>query len=368
MLTHLRRATAHTFTHILETAHTAAAVDSQEHTRAQRERALPTPQPDAIVGRAGHDFRAVGREAHRIHVAAVGARPFVKRRQCRRVCTTRTHTVSHCTLRTRLPPGALETTESEQTKLTPQLYALVSRARHDPRAIGREAHGIHIAAAGAQPLSHQRQCRICAAQQHTHTLAADSHTVAARRSTREDGARECRPPQSLMLESEEPDTIFVPSGEKTTDHTSALWAHVCSATSASVDPSAPRKRAHTHSATSCSTLRHQEDTREQREQHRAPHSSSMPRLEPDTILVPSGEKLTECTEWLWALACSASIASVDASAPPNRTRHGIHARVRVCVMGEMQWNAEREGLLRSIMPPAAVPQAILVLSGENAHE
>eukprot|EP00966_Prymnesium_polylepis_P331861 7387425-Prymnesium_polylepis.3 len=37
-------------------------------------------------------------------------------------------------------------------------------------------------------------------------------------------------------------------------------------------------------------------------------------LEPDTILVPSGEKLTERTKVLWALVCSSTSASVDPSA------------------------------------------------------
>eukprot|EP00966_Prymnesium_polylepis_P165506 3826233-Prymnesium_polylepis.1 len=39
----------------------------------------------------------------------------------------------------------------------PDVDAIVVRARHDPCAVGREAHGIHQAAVGAQLLRHQRQ-------------------------------------------------------------------------------------------------------------------------------------------------------------------------------------------------------------------
>mmetsp|Transcript_15190 Transcript_15190/g.45584 ORF Transcript_15190/g.45584 Transcript_15190/m.45584 type:complete len:89 (-) Transcript_15190:340-606(-) len=83
-----------------------------------------------------------------------------------------------------------------------------------------------------------------------------------------------------MLLSEEPDTIFVPSGEKLTEYTSLLWALVRSSSGASVAAS---------------------------------HSCMLLSREPDTILVPSGEKPTEYTWLLWALGCSATSASVDAS-------------------------------------------------------
>ena len=40
----------------------------------------------------------------------------------------------------------------------------------------------------------------------------------------------------------------------------------------------------------------------------------LPSDEPDTILVPSGEKPTEYTRPLWALGCSSTSAILDASA------------------------------------------------------
>eukprot|EP00966_Prymnesium_polylepis_P242335 5604218-Prymnesium_polylepis.1 len=47
---------------------------------------------------------------------------------------------------------------------------------------------------------------------------------------------------------------------------------------------------------------------------RSPHSLMLVSLDTDTILVPSGEKATEFTQSLWAIVCSATSASVDASA------------------------------------------------------
>mmetsp|Transcript_15185 Transcript_15185/g.45556 ORF Transcript_15185/g.45556 Transcript_15185/m.45556 type:complete len:103 (-) Transcript_15185:336-644(-) len=48
--------------------------------------------------------------------------------------------------------------------------------------------------------------------------------------------------------------------------------------------------------------------------------------EPDTILVPSGEKPTDCTALVWTLVCSSTSANVDASASritttPSATAH-----------------------------------------------
>eukprot|EP00966_Prymnesium_polylepis_P276096 6378868-Prymnesium_polylepis.2 len=81
-----------------------------------------------------------------------------------------------------------------------------------------------------------------------------------------------RPPHTLMLWSLEHDTILVPSGEKPTDITWPLWAFVRSATSASIDPSAPRN---------C--------TRRRRMSRHSPHHTQQQRtrpLESDGALTP----------------------------------------------------------------------------------
>ena len=56
-----------------------------------------------------------------------------------------------------------------------------------------------------------------------------------------------------------------------------------------------------------------------------PHNLMLPSMEPDTIVVPSGEKLTESTFPLWAFVCSATGANVDASVCRNKCAR-LHIR------------------------------------------
>ena len=149
------------------------------------------------------------------------------------------HSACHCSQRT----GA----QREEGSPTPEHDVSQVRARHDPRAVRREAYGIHAAVVG---LLYRRQRRgICAAQSRRAShlqpqFNARPETTVARKSTARGRARACAP-HSLMYWSYELDTILIPSGEKATDKMTSLWAFVRSATGASDDASAPRTHTHT---------------------------------------------------------------------------------------------------------------------------
>eukprot|EP00966_Prymnesium_polylepis_P331860 7387425-Prymnesium_polylepis.2 len=172
------------------------------------------------------------------------------------------------------------------------------------------------------PICSPTRVNVVASAPHTtaHTEASAASQTNKSTRTRECCASEGHPPQSLT--PNELDTIIFPLGEKPTEYTYVAWALVCSATNASVDASATRNRtpgklccAKSHFFAAKST-----DQRSTSE-GRLPHSLMMPfdtEPEPDTILVPSGEKPTQSTLSLWALVCSSTIANVNASTQHTR--------------------------------------------------
>ena len=109
------------------------------------------------------------------------------------------------------------------------------------------------------------------------------------------------------------DTIFVPSGENTTDLMTSLCAFVFSLNSSSLPARQANKR--------------QFWPRGNFEDSGAPDSQTLIvlLLDPDTILVPSGENATDTIQLLWASVFSLSIPSLSARQANRRqfwTRRG----------------------------------------------
>ena len=88
--------------------------------------------------------------------------------------------------------------------------------------------------------------------------------------------------QTLIVLSSDPDTILVPSGENATDMTTLLWAFVFSLSSSSLSARQANKRQFW-------------PRRGDFDIFGAPESQTLIVLsyDPDTILVPSGEKATD---------------------------------------------------------------------------
>jgi hypothetical protein len=105
----------------------------------------------------------------------------------------------------------------------------------------------------------------------------------------------------LIVLSNDPDTILVPSGEKATDVIKVLCAFVFSFN----NPSASARK-----ASRCQIWPRRRDLRDRG----APESQTLIVLsyDPDTILVPSGENATDATALLWAFVFSLSISSLSA--------------------------------------------------------
>jgi len=105
----------------------------------------------------------------------------------------------------------------------------------------------------------------------------------------------------LIVNSHDPDTILVPSGENATDVIQLLWASVFSLNS----PSASARQA---------SRRQFWTRRGDFEGKPAPESQTLIVLshDPDTILVPSGENATDTTASMWAFVFSLSSSSLSA--------------------------------------------------------
>ena len=108
--------------------------------------------------------------------------------------------------------------------------------------------------------------------------------------------------QTLIVLSNDPDTILVPSGENATDMIQLLWASVFSLNSSSVSARQANRRQFW-------------PRRGDFEGSGAPESQTLIVLssDPDTILVPSGENATDLIQLLWA-----SVFSLNSSIVPAR--------------------------------------------------
>ena len=133
-------------------------------------------------------------------------------RQRQRICDAPSHTHARTFSCTpfRTPPQHTRSTREQQRERappTPHFDAVVARARHDPRAVRREAHGIHPVAVCAWLLRHQRHIRRICATHHAGAQApsATAHcTFAATASIRQHSASERRSPQTVTLPPAEP--------------------------------------------------------------------------------------------------------------------------------------------------------------------
>ena len=109
--------------------------------------------------------------------------------------------------------------------------------------------------------------------------------------------------QTFIVLSTDPETIFVPSGENATERTWALWALAFSALSSKVAAREGRNGRFWPRKGDVGF-------------HNTPPSQTLMvlSLDPDTIVVPSGENTTELMKLLWALVFSATKARDEASA------------------------------------------------------
>ena len=114
-------------------------------------------------------------------------------------------------------------------------------------------------------------------------------------------ARSAPESQTLIVLSDDPDTIFVPSGENATDVTKWLCASFFSLNSSIV----PARQA---------SKRQFWPRRGDFEGSSAPKSQTLIvwSIDPDTIFFPSGENATDMTQLLWALTFSLNSSIVPA--------------------------------------------------------
>ena len=105
----------------------------------------------------------------------------------------------------------------------------------------------------------------------------------------------------MIVLSNDPDTILVPSGEKATDVIKLLCAFVFLLN----NPSASARK-----ASRCQIWPRRRDLRDRG----APESQTLivMSVDPDTILVPSGENATDVMVLLWAFIFSLNSSSVSA--------------------------------------------------------
>ncbi len=113
--------------------------------------------------------------------------------------------------------------------------------------------------------------------------------------------------QTLIVPPLHADTIFVPSGENTTDLMTSLWAFIFSLNSSSL----PARQA---------SKRQFWPRRGNFEDSGAPESQTLivPSSDSDTILVPSGENASDVMMSLWAL-----VFSLNSSSPPAQASRGV---------------------------------------------
>jgi hypothetical protein len=113
--------------------------------------------------------------------------------------------------------------------------------------------------------------------------------------------------QTLIVRSRDPDTILVPSGEKATEKTGVLWAFVFSLSSSSLPARQGNRRQFW-------------PRRGDFEGSGAPESQTLIvwSVDPDTILVPYGEKATDQTTPLCAFVFSLSSPSAPARQASKR--------------------------------------------------
>jgi hypothetical protein len=182
-----------------------------------------------------------------------------------------------------------------------------------------------------------------------------------------------RPESDKMMKSPQPDTILVPSGENPTESTTPR-AFDCSATGIKDEASGQCAR-NTHLPQMQPTVTHRPPTahtytytythtRARTHVHaseQSPHSLMLKSVEPDTTLVESGEKPTECTAPAWALVCSAISDNVEASATP-RTNTNVSAA------DPNTTYTERARAPHSLMLQSPEPEIIFVPSGEKPTE
>ena len=221
-----------------------------KHAIAQRERAsaahptLPRSRRQSMTRSSCRQVRS-SRTAQVLREQTV-AQPSAPASTHLRSARTPTHTLQ---LLPHLgPPPSQARQQHTARPRTPHCQAPFARARRDPRAVGRKAHGLHKVDVGAHLHRHQRQCgRICAPHHmHSHLQTLPHQHAHRTHKHASSTSSERNPPHTFMLLSLEPDTIRVPSGEKLTEKTMSLWALVSTTSSASVDASAHRSAAVTH--------------------------------------------------------------------------------------------------------------------------
>ena len=120
------------------------------------------------------------------------------------------------------------------------------------------------------------------------------------------GAQNAPASQTLMVSSLDPDTIVVPSGENATELMNPLWALVFSATRASDEASVSKRRL-SGGQLGCTEVRN----------GRSPQTLIVWSHDPDTMVVPSGENVTDATMAVFVLVFSALSSSVAAREGKN---------------------------------------------------
>jgi hypothetical protein len=189
---------------------------------------------------------------------------------------------------------------------------------------------------GVRLLTQLHQCA-CQASQQASVLTKEGRFWAC-------GAPES---QTLIVLSSDPDTIFDPSGENATEWTWALWAFVFSLSSFSL-PARQGSRSQFW------------PRRGDFEGKSAPESqtSIVPSLDPDTILVPSGENATD----VMARLCAFFFLLSSPSAPAGQANRRQFWPRR----GDFEGKSAPESQTLTVW--SHDPDTILVPSGENATD